>query len=146
MLRRIREWVMASHLLKFLIVGGLSFALDLGLLVVLHELFLVDLWIATPIAFLVSLAFNFLLQRSFTFQSDSKAHISLVKYGALVVFNLVATDVIVNFFDHVGAGYGIGKAVATISTTVWNFFLYKHWIFRQAEPTPEPLDVSSNGD
>ncbi|MFX1818796.1 GtrA family protein [Pseudarthrobacter sp. CC4] len=124
---------------RFLAVGGLSFALDLGLLAVLHEGFGVDLWIATPIAFVVSLVFNFLLQRVFTFQATNKGSVSAAKYLLLVLLNIVVSDVIVTGFDAVGWSYVLGKTTATTLTTVWNYFLYRHWIFRR-----EPQDVETN--
>lgn len=128
---------------RFIIVGGISFAIDLGLLMLLHEVFLVELVIATPIAFLTSLGFNFALQRMFTFRSDSGKSVSFLKYCLLVVFNTLAIDVIVNVIDWLGAGYQIGKVVSTIMTTAWNFLLYKHWIFKsdatEVEETEEVI-------
>jgi putative flippase GtrA len=132
LVRRLEAWVRNGYLVKFLVVGGVSFAIDLGLLALLHEAGKVDLWIATPIAFLASLVFNFFVQRKFTFQSGARAHVSFLKYGALVVFNVVATDVIVNLVAGSGYSYAIGKVIATVATTVWNFLLYKHWIFKAA--------------
>lgn len=104
--------------------------MDLGLLVVLHEVFGIDLLIATPIAFLVSLVFNFFLQRIFTFQATNHHGISAAKYISLVVFNIVVTDVIVTGFDALGWYYVIGKGAATALTTTWNYILYKKWIFK----------------
>lgn len=117
---------------RFLLVGGVSFALDLGLLAILHEIFDVALWIATPIAFVVSLVFNFLLQRLFTFRANNSGSISALKYIALVIVNIVISDLIVTGFDAVGWTYVIGKTAATILTTAWNYFLYRHWIFRRS--------------
>lgn len=122
--------VLASELVRFLIVGGLSFAIDFGLLVLLHEVLLVELWIATPIAFLTSLVFNFLLQRIFTFKAQNGRSVSFLKYCILVVFNTFAVDFIVNFAEWIGVGYQIGKIFATIVITGWNYVLYKQWIFR----------------
>ncbi|WP_246857242.1 GtrA family protein [Pseudarthrobacter sp. NIBRBAC000502770] len=119
---------------RFLLVGGVSFALDLGLLAILHEIFDVPLWIATPIAFIVSLVFNFLLQRLFTFRANNSGSISALKYILLVIVNILVSDLIVTGFDAVGWTYVIGKTAATILTTAWNYFLYRHWIFRR---TPE---------
>ncbi|MFD0757674.1 GtrA family protein [Arthrobacter ulcerisalmonis] len=123
-------------MIRFLLVGGLSFALDLGLLVILHEVVGVDLAIATPIAFVTSLVFNFLLQRLFTFRSDSHGATSAAKYLALVVFNILVTEVLVTGFHAVGWSYIVGKATATIITTVWNYFLYKKWIFKRTTTDP----------
>jgi len=124
--------VLDSEIARFIIVGGISFVIDLGLLMLLHEVFLVDLLVATPIAFLTSLGFNFALQRIFTFRADNGKSVSFVKYCILVIFNTLAVDFIVNVIDWWGAGYEVGKVVSTVLTTAWNFLLYKHWIFRPA--------------
>lgn len=136
-----------SHLLKFLLVGGLSFAIDLALLVVLHEVFGVALWLATPIAFLTSLVFNFLLQRIFTFKATNRGHASFIRYAILVAFNTVATDFIVNTFANLDLTYTAGKVVATALTMGWNFYLYKYWIFRSdRQPQPETPETEQPGD
>ncbi|MDD1477059.1 MULTISPECIES: GtrA family protein [unclassified Arthrobacter] len=145
LVRRFQHFVRNGHLVKFLIVGAASFAIDLGLLALLHEGAGVDLWIATPVAFLASLVFNFLVQRKFTFQSDERAHVSFLKYGALVVFNVVATDIIVNVVAGSGQSYAIGKVIATVATTGWNFLLYKHWIFKAAPVADDHIDVTAAG-
>lgn len=132
-LRTPPTWVVSlseNSVVRFLLIGGISFALDLGLLAVLHEAFGVELWIATPIAFVVSLIFNFLLQRIFTFQATNHGGVSAAKYLLLVAFNIVVSDLIVTGFDAFGWSYIIGKATATVLTTVWNYWLYRNWIFK----------------
>ena len=124
------------RVVRFLIVGVLSFALDLGLLMVLHEIAGVALWIATPVAFVTSLVFNFLLQRIYTFKAKNKGHVSAAKYGLLVVFNILATDAIVLLFAETGLTYAVGKVVSTALTMVWNFFIYKYWIFPSESTLP----------
>jgi putative flippase GtrA len=132
---RILEILHRSPFLKFLIVGVLSFGLDFGILVGLHEGLNVDLVIATPVAFLTSLVFNFILQRTFTFRAANSRALSAAKYIALVVVNVVVTDFIVTGFDRLEWAYGIGKVVATVLTTTWNFLLYRNWIFRHDTKT-----------
>lgn len=145
MLRRHSKIVLESELARFVIVGGISFVIDLGLLMLLHEIFLVDLLIATPVAFLTSLGINFSLQRIFTFRADNGKSVSFVKYCLLVIFNTLAVDIIVNVIDWLGAGYQVGKVVATILTTAWNFLLYKHWIFKSdASKREQSEEVSAN--
>lgn len=143
--RSLRSWATKidnSHLVKFLIVGGVSFAIDLGLLVILHEAFGVGLWIATPVAFLVSLTFNYVLQRMFTFKVTTRSHSSLIRYAILVAFNTLATDFIVNTFADLELTYAAGKIVATALTMAWNFFLYKYWIFPSERISEEAKSVS----
>ncbi len=124
-----------AEALRFLVVGGLSFLIDFGLLVLLHEVVGLDLIVATPVAFLASLVANYLLQRLYAFRATTGIGPSAVKYLALVAFNTVATSLIVAGSEQLGLGYEIGKVLSTALMTVWNFFLYKHWIFRR---TPGP--------
>ena len=140
LLKRLWALVAGSSVVKFLLVGGLSFAIDLGTLALLHEAFHIDLWIATPIAFIISLLFNFIAQRSFTFRSNSRRDASFIKYIALVIVNTGATDVIVNVIAAAGLSYSIGKVVSTALTMTWNYFLYRHWIFKKAKK--EALETS----
>lgn len=133
-----------NEIFRFIIVGGLSFAIDLGMLMLLHEVFGVELWVATPIAFLTSLVFNFMLQRVFTFRAQNGRSVSLFKYCLLVAFNTIAVDLIVNGAEWLGLGYQIGKIVSTAMITAWNFLLYKHWIFRPARRAADDSeDVSA---
>jgi len=124
-----------SSVVRFLIVGGLSFALDLGLLALLHEGFNVELWIATPVAFVTSLVFNFLLQRIVTFQASNHRGVSAIRYLLLVVVNILVSDAIVTGFDAIGWSYVAGKTLATVLTTMWNYFLYRNWIFKSSPST-----------
>lgn len=114
---------------RYLLVGGVSFALDFFLLVFLHEYFAVELWLATPIAFLTSLAANYLLSRFFTFAGAAVRGTSFFKYIALVLFNTVAASLIVSGFEAAGSSYMLGKVASTLLMTIWNFFAYKHWVF-----------------
>lgn len=133
-----------NRALRFLLVGGLSFALDFGLLVLLHEVFGVVLWLATPIAFITSLLFNFAAQRTFTFAATNNVGTGAGKYAVLVVFNVFASALIVTGFESLGLGYAAGKVTATVLMTAWNFVLYKYWVFPNKPGSPEqPLSASA---
>lgn len=114
---------------RYLIVGGLSFAVDFGLLVLLREVFHWDVGIASATAFLSSLVFNFLVNRKFSFDSGHRTHVSMIRYGILVVANTLATVLIVQLLTPTVLGYMGGKVISTAAMTVWNYFLYQHWVF-----------------
>jgi putative flippase GtrA len=117
---------------RYLFIGGLSFLVDFGILAVLHTLFGVPVWLATAIAFLASFAFNYTLQRAFSFSSRASHGRTLAKYVALVVFNTAATVLIVALLEGSALGWGGGKVAATVATTVWNYFAYRYWVFVDA--------------
>ncbi|PJJ61733.1 GtrA family protein [Compostimonas suwonensis] len=115
---------------RYLLIGGASFALDVGILALLHEVFGWPLWLATGTSFLLSFVFNYSLQKSFSFGSRGQHVSTLVKYLVLLAFNTGATVLIVALIDSTVLGWGGGKVVATIVTTVWNYFAYRYWVFR----------------
>lgn len=114
---------------RYLIVGGLSFLVDFGLLVLLHEVFDWAVGVATAVAFLSSLVFNFAVQRKFSFESSHKTHVSIIRYALLVAANTVASVAVVELLTPTVLGYMGGKVISTAAMTVWNFFLYRHWVF-----------------
>jgi putative flippase GtrA len=117
---------------RYLFIGGVSFLVDFGILAMLHTLFGVPVWLATAISFLASFAFNYSLQRAFSFSSQASHGRTLAKYVALVAFNTAATVLIVAALDASALGWGGGKVAATVVTTVWNYFAYRYWVFVDA--------------
>jgi putative flippase GtrA len=121
--------LVASSAVRYLAIGSLSFVLDFGLLALCYRVFGWPLWLSTATGFWGSFFFNFFLQRRFSFKSESSLMGGAFRYSILLGVNTVATIGIVGFFENVGAGILVGKLVATGATTVWNYFLYKHWVF-----------------
>jgi len=107
----------------------LAFLVDLGLLALFHQVLGWPTWLAAGVAFIISFAFTYTLQRYFTFGSEAAHGPALVKYAALVAINTVATAAIVGLIDLTPAGWAIGKVVATAVTTIWNYFAYRYWVF-----------------
>ncbi|MFD4423050.1 GtrA family protein [Agromyces sp. NPDC058484] len=114
---------------RYLIAGGAAFLVDLGLLALFHRVFGWPLWLATGLAFLISFFFTYTVQRLFAFTSRSPHGIAMLKYAALVAFNTAASVLIVASVDLTGAGWVVGKVVATVAMTIWNYFAYRYWVF-----------------
>ncbi|MEV7604682.1 GtrA family protein [Paenarthrobacter sp. NPDC089322] len=141
--------LLASSLFRFLVVGGLSFLVDLGLLALCFQVFGWPLWLATGAGFWGSFFFNYFLQRHFAFGGGGTALGGVLRYSGLLAFNTVAVMGIVELFQFLGAGYVVGKVVATIVTMGWNYFIYKHWIFphkKQPKNASEQTEGASGTD
>jgi putative flippase GtrA len=119
----------------------LAFLVDLGLLALLRVGLGWPTAIAAAVAFLVSFAFTYTIQRTLGFMSSAPHGRALVRYTILVVINTVATALIVWLLDQTVAGWAGGKVVATAVTTVWNYFAYRWWVF--ADTAPEPTSASA---
>lgn len=117
---------------RYLLVGGFCFLADVTILWVAHDLLGVPLPIATPVAFLASFAITYTMQRVIAFGSESAIGTSVFRYTLLVVFNTIATTGIVWAAPALGLPWIVGKIVAVIATTIWNYFAYRHFVFRPA--------------
>jgi len=114
---------------RYLLAGGVAFLVDFGLLALFHEVFGWPTWIAAGTAFVVSFAFTYTIQRVFSFESQSPHGPALIKYTLLVAVNTVATAIIVALVDQSPLSWAGGKIIATVVTTVWNYFAYRYWVF-----------------
>lgn len=126
-----------NSVLRYLVAGALAFAFDVGLLAVLKIILEWPLWLATSTAFLASFAFTYSVQRFFSFSATSAHGAALVKYSALVALNTLATVGLVEIGNLTPLGWLGGKVIATATTTVWNYFAYRYWVFRGPANTGE---------
>ncbi len=134
----------STSLFKYLLIGGLSFLLDLGLLTFAFQVLKWPLWVATGAGFWGSFFFNYFLQKHFSFNSKSSPFGAVIRYSALLAVNTVATMGIVEFFQFVGAGFVAGKVVSTALTTAWNYLIYKHWIFPHGKSSARASSAGAN--
>lgn len=120
-----------SHSLpRYLLIGGLSFAVDFGVLFVAHGLLSIWLPLATVVAYLVAFAVNFGLNRIWAFGSDAPVGRQLARYITLVAVNTVPTVGLVTGLAALGLQYLAAKVIATAVLTVLNYLAYRHWVFR----------------
>ncbi|HEY8282433.1 MAG TPA: GtrA family protein [Leifsonia sp.] len=121
-------------LFRYLAIGIASIAIDVGLLYTLHSIVGVEVGIATAVAFLTSVVFNFICNR-FAMAGGESAKLMrhAYRYGLLVVANLVITVVVVSGAAHVGIPYVIAKLAVVAASTCWNFVLYRRWVFAGPE-------------
>lgn len=120
----------SALLIRYLVIGGASVVIDVGLLYVLRSILGVQLTIATVVAFLASLVFNFVCNR-LTMAGAQAEQLGrhAFRYILLVVANLLVTVAVVTGAEHIGVPYIIGKVAVVAASTGWNFFLYRHWVF-----------------
>ena len=135
-----------SSVVRYLAVGGFAFAFDAGVLWLLHEMIGIPLTISTPIAFLLSFVVTYTLQRTVAFRASDTIAPSTIRYAILVVWNTIATTLIVWLAVELGLAWIVGKVLAVVTTTIWNYFLYRTWVFRRRASVAEsPSRLGSVG-
>jgi putative flippase GtrA len=153
----------AERFVKFLLVGGLGFIIDFGLLTLLVELVGLPDWIvsvtslsptigliaANTISFTAAVVSNFSLNRYWTYpESRSKRkRVQLPQFTLVSIIGLLLNNAILALlhtpFDRLLAtfktmpftvnGYIPAKIVATIVVLFWNFFINRYWTYSNVE-------------
>jgi putative flippase GtrA len=145
---------MNKTLLRYFIIGLSTVLIDFSLLFILSE-FSIDRSIANIFTVTTSIVFNFLMQNYWTFKVGSRNNvIKSFKYLLLTsfnyVFNISAFYIIFNkldfetllftnfdlFFSFIPEGL-ITKLLISGLIMCWNYFLFKHWVFKKKDKQNE---------
>ena len=101
----------------------------------LLEVFIKDYWIPYLISLVLSILWNFTLNRRYTFQSAANVPVAMAKvFGFYLVFTPLST-----YLGNVAEGYGVNDFLILIVTMLTNFaleFLFcKFVVYRGKEDT-----------
>jgi putative flippase GtrA len=118
-----------STLIRYLVIGVISFGVDFGLLVGFREIVGVPVWAAASAGFWGSFLINFLLNRHITFDSRGRARVQLLRYATLVAINYVTTVAIVAGLASLDVNYQLAKFLCTGLVAAWTYVVYRLWVF-----------------
>lgn len=128
-----------KEFIRYVLVGGISFVLDYGTLVVLHESVIPNLpgslYISNTIGFLVGVTCNYILSVRYVFLSVKKAKQGRSNYGKalFVVIGLIGL-LIHQLGMYLGAdvllvNYRVVKVIMAGMVLIWNYLARKHLVF-----------------
>lgn len=123
------------HFVRYLIVGGTTFVIDFGTLILLHGKLGFGIAASTSVAYWLSIAYNFILNRYWTFDVWEKDSLQrhLTTYLFLLIINYFFVVTFVSFAsDHIN--YLYAKAIAVIIQMIWTYPVYKYFIFTAKKP------------
>lgn len=127
-------WSLRQEFAKYFIVGFSGLFLDIGSLILFTEIFGLAPVIAVIINQAFLMAYNFSLNKYWSFRNKEMPHKQLVRYFGLAAFNYSFAVATMYVFNHIfGFDYKWVR-VSTIAVMVsWNFFLYKYWVYASNE-------------
>jgi putative flippase GtrA len=123
------------HMVRYLGVSVVAFAVDYGTMTVLLKLVHVDKMIAASAGFILGLILNYLLSRVWVFAGE-KSRISsrwaeFTVFAAVGAIGLILNDAVIWALT---SGFGIDPLLSKLPATgvvfFWNFFLRRHLIFK----------------
>jgi len=117
---------------RFLLLAAVGFAFDLTLLTLLHWYTPLPNAAAVTIAFWVTYALNFALNRHFAFHADGHAvGPQLARFVPQVLGDYVLTLTAVLALQAIGLPLAVARVVAGGTNLVFNYALYRWWTFRR---------------
>jgi putative flippase GtrA len=123
---------------RYLLVGGSVYLLELVVIVVAQHLG-ASAVTAVALSFIIGTIVSFGLQKLFTFGDKRMHHKILVPQAIavalLVAFNFAFTVLATKLLQDVLPAIAV-RTLAILTTTIWNFFLYKTRIFKKSEIQP----------
>ncbi len=129
-MKTLLDKLIGQRFLHYLFAGITAFIVEYGTFYVMISLKW-PLIIANSLSFLLALGTSFILNRKWTFghKAYSKgSSFQLGSYVTLAGINLLLTNLLVGLFVHMGIVPMIGKLMAMIITSLWNFFIFKMFI------------------
>ena len=118
------------HFVRYVFVGGSTFIIDFAILFSLHQGANFNLPVSTSIAYWISIIYNFVLNRYWTFSAWERESLRrhLVAYLLLLGFNYLFNVITVSVLSHF-IYFGLAKAIAVGTQILWTYPIYKHYIF-----------------
>ena len=125
-------WSLRKQFVKYFVVGISGLVLDLATFGLFTDVFGIIPWIAVVINQAIVLAYNFTLNKYWSFKSDKKARTQMIRFLVLAGFNYLFSVATMYVFNE---QIGFDKYLVRISTIAvmvsWNFFLYKYWVYKE---------------
>lgn len=118
----------------FGIVGGVSFLIDVLVTSILFRMLGAPAYLAGSIGFMAAFLFNFPINRKHVFNHTKYDRFSLrtqiAMYATLSICNLFITAVCMHLLtvNH-AVGVEYAKAATTLMIAVWNFLIFRFFVF-----------------
>jgi len=120
---------------RYLIVGGVAFAVDFATLAALTEAAGLHYLVSAAVAFLAGLGVNYILSRAWVFGESrvKNAAAEFALFALIGVVGLALNETIIWTVSAIaGRSYLLGKLASAGLVLLWNFGARKYFLFRNA--------------
>ncbi|MCB9798160.1 GtrA family protein [Candidatus Nomurabacteria bacterium] len=124
-------WESRDQFLRYAVVGTSGTALDLGSLHILRNLLGWSPTLSVVVNQVFIIAYNFSLNKYWSFKSQAMPHQQFVRYLALTAMNYAVAVGVMHFFAEI-RGYDalLVRVVNIVASVAWNFALFKKWVYK----------------
>lgn len=124
--------IFKNQFLRYIFIGGTTVAIDFGVLILLHQAIHINLLIAASLSYWLSILFNFLCNRAWTFdiRQLKNIHKHVFMYGLLLGVNYLFTITFMGISVHLGMQYIVAKLLSILIQLSWTYWIYKNFVFK----------------
>lgn len=147
---RVSHWLpagltrfVAPTVVGFLLIGGVTFSVDLGLIFLLHGRLGWPIWLAITVGYLTAFGLSFVLNRWLNFRSHAPAGRQVGLYVAAVGFNYVAILLGIGAgLTSLGVDYQLARLIAGACEGLFMYSALRWVVFaRSTRPSPQPGSI-----
>lgn len=123
-----------TRLIKFLVAGGCAAATEYTTFLILYHITNGQhLFVSQSLSFLAGFIVSFILNKTWVFKSDGRAHEELTRYAILAAINLALSNIIIwGLTDKAHIIYWVSKVLVMAMVASWNYTLFQRLIFRSS--------------
>ena len=122
-----------STFLKYLLVAGLSFFLDITIFTIMNSLIHVSIILSTIIARIISSLINYLLNKDKVFKGETDTLKTIFKYYLLVILQMFISAFVVNrLYIILNINASIIKIPVELFLFICNYLIQKLFIFKRS--------------
>ena len=126
-------WELIKKGFKFCVTGGLNTIIDLVVTTALNSLLHVNINVAKPIGYLCGMANSFVVNKKWTFKTDSKD--TKKELAKFIIVNLCMLGLSLLLINVLKSTLQTGDTVANVLSTgvvmVINFLVSNFWVFKK---------------
>lgn len=134
-----------SKLIRYLISGGTAALINWSALLLLVQIGHMYYLYASVLAFVVSIAVSFTMQKFWTF-NDNLVHdiyMQFTRYLIIIFLSLLLNTVLVYLLvEKMDMWYLLAQIIATAIIAITNFFWYRYFVFRDRVLQQGPNSIS----
>ena len=123
--------VLRHSLTRFLLFSGVGLSFDLAVLFLLHRYTPLPLWLAVTVAFVLTYALNFVLNRWFAFDAaHGHAGAQLRRFLPQVLVDYLLVVFAVSVLVGLGMPVILARTLSAATNAVLNYCAYRWWTFQ----------------
>ncbi len=137
MLKKIilRFWSIRDQFIRYFVIGLGAVVLDVGSLYLLKQYVHLSPVVAVIINGIFLMNYVFFLNKYWAFKSTGITHKQMVRFFILSGANYAVSITLMYIFNHkLGFNYLLVRVANIAISVVWNFLLYKYWVYKHEEP------------